>query len=107
MGQADYLKLGDWNAVCFTCGFKFKASMLRKNWQGFYECQSCHTPRQPQDFVRGVADTQSPPWVQPEPTDTFNTDACFPNDQTAYPSKAIPGCVKPAYIHPFYNASIT
>ena len=27
--------------------------------------------RQPQDFVRGVADTQIAPWTRPEPTDSF------------------------------------
>ena len=27
--------------------------------------------RQPQDFVRGVADTQVAPWTRPEPADQF------------------------------------
>ena len=27
--------------------------------------------RQPQDFVRGVADTQIAPWTRPEPADSF------------------------------------
>jgi hypothetical protein len=27
--------------------------------------------RQPQDFVRGVADTQIAPWTRPEPTDQY------------------------------------
>jgi len=27
--------------------------------------------RQPQDFVRGVADTQIAPWTRPEPADQF------------------------------------
>ena len=70
-GQADYLALGDWNATCYECGGKFKASQMRKHWQGYYVCPSCWEPRQPQDFVRGVPDVQAPPWVQPEPADTF------------------------------------
>ena len=34
-------------------------------------CQDCWEPRQPQDFVRGVADIQAPPWTRPEGTDVF------------------------------------
>lgn len=70
-GHADYLELGDWNAVCFQCGFKFKASELRRQWQGFWSCESCWEPRQPQDFVRAIPDVQTPPWVQPRPTAIF------------------------------------
>lgn len=71
MGKADYLQLGDWNAQCFFCGFKFKASTLVRYWQGFYVCKDCWEPRQPQDFVRGIPDIQTPPWVQPLPADVF------------------------------------
>ena len=68
MGRADYLVLGDWNVVCFQCGFKAKASQMEKNWQGFYVHPEHNEPRQTQDFVRGVPDNQIPPWVQPMPT---------------------------------------
>ena len=66
MGRADYLALGDYNATCSICGSKYKASELKKHWQGWYRCVNCWEPRQPQDFVRGVADIQSVPWAQPE-----------------------------------------
>lgn len=68
MGRADYLVLGDWNVVCYQCGFKAKASQMEKNWQGFYVHPEHNEPRQEQDFVRGVPDNQTPPWVQPMPT---------------------------------------
>lgn len=32
---------------------------------------TCWEPRNAQDFVRGVPDKQAPPWVRPEPADTF------------------------------------
>jgi hypothetical protein len=32
--------------------------------------------RHPQDFVRGVADIQAPPWTRPEPADVFVSGAC-------------------------------
>ena len=70
-GKSDFLLLGDWNAVCFECGRKFKASDLKRHWKGYYVCPSHWEPRQPQDFVRGVQDTQTPPWVQPMPADSF------------------------------------
>ena len=70
-GKADYLELGDWNAVCYECGRKFKASQLLRHWQGYYVCKEHWEPRQPQDFVRSINDVQTPPWVQPMPADTF------------------------------------
>ena len=71
MGKADYLELGSWNALCYSCGFKFKASMLKRHWQGYYVCERCWEPRHPQDFVRSVPDVQTPPWAQPMPADSF------------------------------------
>lgn len=70
-GKADHLELGDYNAVCYQCGRKFKASELRKHWQGYYVCEKHWEARHPQDFVRGVQDVQTPPWVQPMPADVF------------------------------------
>jgi hypothetical protein len=34
-------------------------------------CEDDWEIRQPQDFVRGVADTQIAPWLRPEPTNSF------------------------------------
>jgi hypothetical protein len=80
-GRADFLDLGDWNAVCYQCGRKRKASMLRRHWQGYYVCPEHWEPRQPQDFVRGVQDIQTPPWTQPMPADVFvSVTTIFPPD---------------------------
>lgn len=105
-GEADYLALGDWNATCYMCGRKFKASLMRKNWQGFWTCPEDWEPRQPQDFVRNVPDIQTPPWVQPPPTPIFVL-VCFPNGRTAYPDFAIPDCVTPDWIDPYFNPDVT
>lgn len=56
---------GDYNAVCYECGRKFKASELRRHWQGYFVCPEHWEPRQPQDFVRGIQDVQTVPWAQP------------------------------------------
>lgn len=92
-GPADYFKLGDFNAECSISGFKRKASQLVKNWQGQYRIPEFNEPRQPQDFVRGVQDVQSVPWVQP-PREIF-IEICTYNGLSAIPGLAEPGCMIP------------
>jgi hypothetical protein len=62
---------GDWNAICDVCGRQMKASALRQRWDGLKTCQEDWEPRQPQDFVRGVADYQAPPFTRPEQSNNF------------------------------------
>jgi hypothetical protein len=71
-GRADYLDLGNFNAVCYECGRKRKASSLKKNWQGYFVCAEHWESRQTQDFVRAVPDVVVPPWTQPMPADHFS-----------------------------------
>ena len=102
-GRADHLDLGTWNALCYFCGFKFKANEMRKHWQGFYVCERCWEPRQPQDFVRAIPDKMAAPWAQPVPADSF-IDACTANGTSAVPGQAMPGCAYPGYLSPAYNS---
>lgn len=104
-GPKSYLDLGNWNVVCYFCGVKYKATDLKRYWQGFWVCESCWEPRQEQDFVRGVPDDQTPAWTQPKPPNVF-VPLCTPNTITAYPGYAQPGCVMPGYIHPAFNPDI-
>jgi len=92
-GKADYLELGDHNAVCWQCGRKFKASQMKKHWQGYYVCQQHWEPRHPQDFVRAVADAVPPPWVQPMPADVF-ISTCSPLAQAGI---AVAGCARAGF----------
>lgn len=84
MGHADYYKPGDWNAICDECGFKFKGSELRKRWDGYMVCKDDWEPRHPQDFVRGVKDSQPLPWTRPEAPDVFR-DPEVPIDPSDFP----------------------
>lgn len=77
-GRSDYYAPGDWNACCDRCCAKFKASKLRKDWQGFMLCEWCWEPRHPQDFVRGRADPAPLPWVRECSHDTFVTFCTTP-----------------------------
>src|ERR1700749_561149 len=70
--QPDYFVGGDWNAYCARCGGKFKASQLRKQWQGYYVCPDDWEQRQPQDFVRSIREHPEVPWAQ-NPADLFVT----------------------------------
>lgn len=99
MPMDDSWRPGDWLAVCYECGRKRQASHLRKHWQGYFVCPEHWETRQPQDFVRATPDIQTPPWTQPMPADTF-VAFCGPDDQTAIPGLATPGCVKPSYLAP-------
>lgn len=73
MGSRDYLKLGDWNAICDRCGFKFKASELKPSWDNLMVCEECWEPRHPSDFYRGIQSNQSVPWTRPEQDDSSGT----------------------------------
>lgn len=92
-GRADFLRVGDWNVTCSMCGSKRKASEMVKNWQGMWRCPEHNEPRQPQDFVRGIADKQTPPFNQP-PAD-IDIFVCDLNSISAIPGWAIPGCMLP------------
>ena len=104
-GRADYFAPGDWNAVCYDCGRKRKASEMVRHWQGHWVCKEHWEPRHPQDFVRAVPDQQTPPWVQPMPADKF-TATCDSNGLSAVPGWAEPGCATPGYLSPAFDADI-
>jgi hypothetical protein len=92
---------GDWNAVCFECGRRFPASTLKKHWKGYWVCPTHWEPRQIQDFVSGVPDIQSPPWVQP-PVDIW-APFCTPNGLSAVPNYSTPDCMVPDFLSPAFN----
>ena len=60
-----YYKKGDYKAACDRCGFDYKASELREEWQGLKVCATCYEPRHPQDLLR-IPRTERPvPWTRP------------------------------------------
>lgn len=81
---------GDWRASCDVCGRDYKATTLRKRWDGLMVDDRCWEPRHPQDFVRGSVDTQVPQWTRPEPADTFVLDCSTRSSIAGYASA---GCM--------------
>lgn len=82
IGRADFFSMGDYNAVCYECGRKRKASTLKKHWQGYYVCEQHWEPRQLQDFVRNIPDVITPPWAQPMPAPVFVDSPNAPGSRT-------------------------
>lgn len=83
MGSRDYYKLGSWNCICDVCGLKRKAEELKLQWDGLRACQLCWTPRQPQDYVRGVPDPSGVPWSRQRGPLVFVNEAVRPDGSTA------------------------
>ena len=71
MSTPTYYDNGTYNAICDECGRQFRAFQLTKRWDGLMVCSGDWETRQPQDFVRGVADKMVPLWTRPELADTF------------------------------------
>ncbi len=66
MGSRDFFKLGDFNVICDSCGFKFKGSELRKRWDGAMVCKQDWEPRPLQEFIKGIKEDQATPFSRPE-----------------------------------------
>lgn len=61
---------GNWNAICDVCGFKLKASQLKKRWDGLMVCVEDFEVRHPSDYYRPPIGPESVvPWTRPEPVD--------------------------------------
>ena len=65
MGRADYWKEGDWNAICDTCGAKYKASQLLLQWDNFRVCRGCWDPKHPQELQLPIPPPAVPAWTRP------------------------------------------
>lgn len=68
---SNYFKSGEWNIICDVCGFKFKASEIKKRWDGLLVCTSDYELDHPQKYIRVREDGQSVPYIRDEPEDTF------------------------------------
>ncbi|MBL4591192.1 MAG: hypothetical protein JKY96_04465 [Phycisphaerales bacterium] len=64
MGRKTYGIVGDWNALCDVCGFKMKASKLKKRWDGLYVCIDDYEKRHPSDLFRVPKEDTTVPWVR-------------------------------------------
>lgn len=57
---------GSYNAICDVCGLKYKASDLKKRWDGAMVCEWDWETRHPQEFIRVKPDSSALPWTRSE-----------------------------------------
>jgi len=89
----NYLDSGNWNALCDSCGRKFKASQLLRRWDGLMVCKADYEVRHPQDFLRVQKEKIAVPWVRPYPQyDTF-INACNIINSQGIAGIGIAGCM--------------
>ena len=56
----------EYNVLCDVCGFKKKASQLKKRWDGFWVCLEDWELRHPLDFYTTPNDTHRLPYYRPD-----------------------------------------
>lgn len=93
----NYLVWGDWNAICDICGFKYKASQLRKNWKGQMVCEQDWETRHPQELLRVPKDDPSVPWARPQGDDP-EVFVCYIWARSAYADMAQADCARADYV---------
>ena len=72
----NWLKLGDYNAICDSCGRKFKASTMTKRWDGLFVCKEDNEPRHPQLSLRVKGDIQTVPIPRPDAVQDVFVETC-------------------------------
>lgn len=87
--SSNYFKLGDYSAICDMCGFSFKASQLKKTWNGFWVCEKDYEPRHILDFIKVPKPTAPLPFTRPEPADTF-VSVTYISESTGVQEQTIP-----------------
>lgn len=89
----NHLILGNWNVLCDSCGRKFKASQVKKRWDGLMVCEEDWEMRHPSDFLRVQKEKISVPFSRPYPAeDTYLNTYCTLAGITAYANIAVAGC---------------
>ncbi len=75
MSNIGYYKQGDNNAICDRCGRPFKASQLKKTWDGLWVCERDWEPRHPQDYVKAIKEDLTVAVHRPDSEPTFTAGA--------------------------------
>ena len=87
----NWLKLGDYNCICDSCGKKFKASSMRRRWDGLLVCEQDWEEKHPQLSLRVYADKQTVAIPRPEAEDQFINSCNLINSQ-GVSGFAVAGC---------------
>ena len=63
----------EYNVLCDVCGFKKKASQVRKRWDGYIVCDKDYEIRHPLDFFTNRNDTHPLPFTRSDNNGTTVT----------------------------------
>ena len=85
---------GNFKVICDVCGRDFRASEVQQRWDGLIVCPKDWETRQPQDFVRGVADKIVPPFTRPDQDEQFITTACTTLTSQGLAGVGAAGCAR-------------
>ena len=100
----NWLKLGDYNCICDSCGRKFKASTMRKRWDGMFVCKEDWEPKHPQLSLKVHGDKQTVPIPRPEPTQDTFIAYCSIWTSSCYADMGTADCMKANYTPMTYQA---
>ena len=89
----NWLKLGDYNAICDSCGRKYKASTMKKRWDGLIVCPEDYEIRHPQLSLKVRGDKMVVPIPRPDPVSPDYIDVCYIWDSSCYAGLATAGCM--------------
>lgn len=81
----------NYNVICDVCGFKFKASMLRKRWDGLMVCKHDFEMRHPMDFYTTRNDAHLLPWTRPDGDGINVGPAINPLTRTVWNTSSVAG----------------
>lgn len=65
MGTERFYKAGSFYRICDRTGFAIREERTQMEWQNLIVDRRVYERRQPQDFVKGVADNQTVPYPRP------------------------------------------
>jgi hypothetical protein len=63
-----------YNAICDVCGFQYKASELKKRWDGLMVCSDDYETRHPMDFYRVKNDFHPLPFIRSDNANISDND---------------------------------
>lgn len=96
----NWLKLGDYNAICDSCGRKYKASSMLKRWDGLFVCKEDFEIKHPQLSLRVYADKQIVPIPRPDVIEDVFIRSCDIVNSQGIAGIGVSGCMVPGKIAP-------
>lgn len=96
---------GQWSIICDVCGFKFKASQIRKRWDDLLVCEKDFERDHPQKNLRVQEDGQAVPYIRDEPADIIEY-ICYLYGSLAFSDLGEADCMRADIAVPSYLSAL-